>query len=110
MNTNEFLNIATDSNGSVLVDNAFVAHVSNDIVCVTVQLTTKYAKICSYGKDECPIVYLYADTNPLNTNLLASLDEPTVTVLKFPDLTGWNIFSISNPGRDSFNMTLVKKP
>jgi hypothetical protein len=107
MNTNESLNIATDNNGSVLVDNAFVAHVSNDIVCVTVQLTTKYAKICSYGKDECPIVYLYADTYSLNTNLLVSLDEPTF--LKFPDLTEWKIFSISNPGRYSFNMTLVKK-
>jgi len=106
------LNNSMNREGSVLMNGAYIAHlapeISPKIVCVTVDLKTKYALIDAYGVDNyCPFIWLVANHQSVNTNDKVPLEIPTV--ISFPDFVGWEIFSISNPGRYSFNMTLVKK-
>jgi hypothetical protein len=100
MNTHDELNITIVNDGAVVVGNTVIKKFSSEITCITVHLVSKYARVYSYNK---PVFWLYA----VDINDKVSLENPTV--ITFPDFEGWEIFSISTPGRYSFNMTLVKK-
>lgn len=105
---NKELYISTIKEGSVLVGGASIVHPTQNMIGVTVHLSTKYAQVFTYGlEDNTPSIWLYADHNSLDVNDRFSLEDPTV--ISFPELNGWIIFAISNPGRYEFNVVFVRK-
>lgn len=95
--------------GAININAAIIDHQTENIVCITVDFSTKYAEFDSHSSgDDCPPEVWYGasdETIKLNEDDDLS-DEPTG--ISFPDFVGWQVYCASSPGRYSAQVVLVK--
>lgn len=93
--------------GAILVNDATVERDHGDCILVYVDLTSKYARLSATGGgDHCgPSLVLYADAETLD--ILPGKTEEDLTMIEFPTLVGWRIFSANEPQRYTLALTLV---
>lgn len=95
--------------GSINVNAAIIDHQTENIVCITVDFSTKYAEYNSHSSgDNCPPEVWYgASDETIKLN-----DDPDLTDeltgISFPDFVGWQVYCASSPGRYSAQVVLVK--
>lgn len=95
--------------GAININAAIIDHQTENIVCITVDFSTKYAEYNSHSSgDNCPPeVWYSASEHTIKLNEHADLtDEPTG--ISFPDFIGWRVYCASSPGRYSARVVLVK--
>lgn len=95
--------------GVILVNAALVLHEHENVVCITIDLKSKYpGGITAGGSSEGlpPSVYLEAsrDTIGIHTDRFVQPD----TEVEFLDYVGWNVFAANIAGRYTCNVVLVK--
>ena len=95
--------------GAININAAMIDHQTENIVCITVDFSTKYAEYNSHSSgDDCPPEVWYGasdETIKLNEDVDLT-DEPTG--ISFPDFVGWRVYCASSPGRYSAQVVLVK--
>lgn len=95
--------------GAILVNDALVLHEHKDVVCITIDLKSKYpGGITAGGSNDAfpPSVYLEAssDTIGIHPDYFTWQD----TEVEFLDYVGWNVFAANVAGRYTCNVVLVK--
>lgn len=104
------------SNGAVLVSSAYIWRKSDDIVCVYVDMRSKYAEaicVCDSGPSgpksniSGPTITLAAGDSTMHLNDKCSREE--LTELTFMDYVGWEIFCVSGPNRYTMSVVFIKK-
>lgn len=102
-----FINLRILQQGAILVNEARAHRAATSIVCIYLDLQSKYAGKPTIGheKGRPPRLYLGAEDNTLkvNENVPRNMD----TVVEFTDYTGWEVFSCSDPARHTVALTLV---
>jgi len=94
--------------GAVVVNSGAAVHKADDIVCISLDLKSKYADLLCWGSsDDIPCVSYVA--NDVTMYLDKSMDGDAITEVSFPDYAGWEVFSASAPGRYTANVVLVKR-
>lgn len=90
--------------GAVRVNRAHIHRKSHDIVCIYVDLRSKYIKVGGACQllDDGPGVCLEATPESLRTHR-----RDVDTVITFPEYVGWSVFS-AEAGTDTVSVTLVK--
>lgn len=95
--------------GAININAAIIDHQTENIVCITVDFSTKYAEYNSHSSgDNCPPEVWYgASDETIKLN-----DDPDLTDeltgICFPDFVGWRVYCASSPGRYSAQVVLVK--
>lgn len=78
--------------GIIIVNDGIIISKSEDIVLVSIDLKSKYAKISSTGLDnDIPTISLEADEDTLYIND----NSPYDTEIYFPDFVGYDIWACS---------------
>lgn len=95
--------------GAININAAIIDYKTENIVCITVDFSTKYAEYNSQTSgDNCPPEVWYgASDETIKLN-----DDPDLTDeltgISFPDFVGWKVYCASSPGRYSAQVVLVK--
>lgn len=95
--------------GAILVNAAIVLHEHEDVVCIAIDLKSKYpGGITAGGSSDAfpPSVYVESDHNTTNTNV--NYPQYQDTQVEFLDYVGWNVFAANIAGRYTCNIVLVK--
>jgi len=96
---NSYTTISIEISGSVSVDNcAFFNKKSKDIICLTVNVNSKYPNTMSFhGSDGLSGLFIYN-----------SGGDDSGTQIKFSELKNWRIFCCEC-GRHSIYVTLIRE-
>lgn len=96
--------------GAVIVGSAYVLREGTDMVCITVDLRSKYVDPPSViiSTDAPPQLLLSAGERTLNLDV--SKPRDSITFVDFPDkYTGWSVFALDGPGRYTLQVVLVSQ-
>lgn len=90
--------------GKIIVNDGIIISKSEDIILVSIDLKSKYAKISSTGSDnDIPTISLEADEDTLYIDENSSYD----TEIYFPDFAGYDIWACLL-GRYTLNICFYK--
>jgi hypothetical protein len=92
--------------GAVRVNQGHVFIKHDDIVCVYIDLHSKRASVNSTSSGSIPCVHLEAVEETLHVD--ESKPRELLTVLKFPEYAGWDIFS-AKVSRYTLSICLIKR-
>lgn len=95
--------------GAININAAMIEYQAPNIVCISVDFSTKYAEFDSQGSgdDVPPEVWYSASEQTIKLNEDADLtDEPTG--ISFSEFVGWKVFCTSSPSRYTASVVLVK--
>lgn len=94
------------SNGEVLVNHRHVRIHHSNVVCLEVDLATKYAEIAcyDYNVEEVPTIFLTAGVDALHID---PKQEGRWTGVSFKDYAGWDVFA-AEVSRYTLRVTLTK--
>lgn len=101
------INLRILRHGAVLVNEAYAHRSAPGIVCINVDLHSKYAEklMVMHQAGRAPRLYLGAGPATLKVN--DSVPRDTGTIIEFTDYVGWQVFSCSDPARYTVALTLV---
>ena len=94
--------------GAVIVNDIRVLRKSQDIVCMHIDLHSKHIldAWCVNSDSKLPTLYLLAGDSTLYMDNSQKIDK--MTVVEFPDYTGWSIFSCKNEGKYIVSVVFLK--
>jgi hypothetical protein len=86
--------------GEPVVEGVSIFRRRKDVVLLYIDMKTKYCTVpaTSGGDDE--------DPPGLYLEVAGSLEDPTLVILT--DFAGWDVFSVSDAGRYTIRLTLIK--
>ncbi len=107
--SDEFIGVALKvvEQGAVVVNSARIHRGSKAIVCVEMDLRSKYAKLdwIGGGDDEPPSISLIADERTLILHRRKPRDS--ATMVAFPEYKGWRVFAAEGASRYTVRICLV---
>ena len=102
------LKIEFECQGAVRVDSAYIDIVAKDIMAVTVSLHTKNADISCYMSGIDGTVGIGFEANEETIYVDETKDRDLDTIIHFPDLKGWRLWSAST-GRYDCCVCFIKE-
>ena len=93
--------------GAVRVNSAHVHREEAGIACIYVDLHSKHVEtpIVFGGDNEPPVLYFTAGQHALHLD--SSRPNDSITIVEFPDYTGWRVFACDGPFRYTLGVVLV---
>lgn len=103
------IKIKIDKQGSSILSNkfAYVEKESEDILCLIIDMKSKYCEIsCTGSGISIPFLHIEATGRSLYLHKKYLTEEDTQ--ISFPQLKNWNIYATS-AGRYTINVVLIKE-
>lgn len=104
----KLLEMITTHVGAPRVNHAYVEKESDDMIAVGVDLASKYCELDAYGEDENGMPNFYIGVNEESIYLNNAVDRNEPTVIEFPTIIGYNVWSV-NLSRYTLRICFIKK-
>lgn len=101
------INLRVLHQGAVLVDSARAHRSALGIVCVYLNLISKYAEKPTVVHQAGEPPRLHIGAGPSTVKLHENVPRDMDTIIEFTDYKGWSVFSCSDPARYTVALTLV---